>query len=232
MPWAWMAIRLTARSLLSEPSFSTTRPLVRPSRGARCVSTATRSPSCRLGRSAGRDGKLPAEHLLVDRLQAAAAGGERMKDAEHAVLGAVDEPDDAAAVADAGFFFRLFHAQAARGRRGRRLRRVCALRGTKMRIFGAGPCASSSHSSGVAMRSPSVSRRGHVGEQGRGQGAGVMQLLAPLLDQALVGEVAQHALELGARGVLQAEGAGDLAGADLAGAVPDEGEEVGLGRKG
>ena len=51
-----------------------------------------------------------------------------------------------------------------------------------------------------------------------------MQLLAPLRDGALVGEVAQHRLERGARGILQAEGAGDLAGADLAGALTDEGE--------
>src|SRR5262249_30358330 len=59
--------------------------------------------------------------------------------------------------------------------------------------------------------------RGDVGDHNRGQGPGVMQLLAAALDAAFVGELAQHALERGAVGVLQAEGAGDLAGADLAG---------------
>ena len=43
-------------------------------------------------------------------------------------------------------------------------------------------------------------------------------------DAAFVGELAQHALERGAVGVLQAEGAGDLARADLAGLLADEGE--------
>ena len=74
--------------------------------------------------------------------------------------------------------------------------------------------------------------RGHVGEHGRGQRAGVMQLLAPLLDRAFVGEVAQHALEFGAQRVLQAEGARDLAGADLAGVLADEGEQFSLGGEG
>ena len=44
------------------------------------------------------------------------------------------------------------------------------------------------------------------------------------LDVAVVGEFAQHVLELGAVGVLGAEFARDLAGADLAGALADEGE--------
>ena len=82
------------------------------------------------------------------------------------------------------------------------------------------------------MSSPSAIARGDVGEDGGGQGAGVMQLLAARLDRAVVGEVAQHALELGAHGVLEAEGAGDLAGADLAGPLADEGENVSLGGKG
>ena len=56
----------------------------------------------------------------------------------------------------------------------------------------------------------------------------MVQLLAALLDAALVGELAQHALERGAVGVLEAEGARDLAGADLAGLLADEGEESSL----
>ena len=74
--------------------------------------------------------------------------------------------------------------------------------------------------------------RGDVGEHDVGQGAGMVQLLAAALDAAFVGELAQHALERGAVGVLQAEGARDLARADLAGLLADEGEEVVFGGKG
>ena len=49
---------------------------------------------------------------------------------------------------------------------------------------------------------------------------------------AFVGQFAQHALELGAAVVLQIEGAGDLARADLAGLVADEGEDFFLGGEG
>jgi hypothetical protein len=58
------------------------------------------------------------------------------------------------------------------------------------------------------------------------QGAGMMQFLAATLDAAGVGQLAQHALELGAVGILHAEGARDLAGADLAALRADEGEDV------
>ena len=58
-----------------------------------------------------------------------------------------------------------------------------------------------------------------------------MQLLAPALDVAFVGKLAQHALELGAVGVLEAESAGDLARADLAGLLADEGEELVFARE-
>ena len=59
-----------------------------------------------------------------------------------------------------------------------------------------------------------------------------MQFLAALLDRALVAEFAQHALEFGAHGVLEAEGTGNLAGADFAGPLADEGENVSLGGEG
>ena len=74
--------------------------------------------------------------------------------------------------------------------------------------------------------------RGDVGEHGRGQGAGVVQLLVALFHRAFVGEFAQHALELGAHGVLETEGAGDFAGADLAGLRANEGENVSFGGEG
>jgi len=65
-----------------------------------------------------------------------------------------------------------------------------------------------------------------------GQAAGLVQLLAAALDCTLFGELAQHALERRAVGVFQSEGAGDFAGADLAGRLADEGEEVVFGGEG
>ena len=58
MPWAWIAIRLTARSLLIEPSRSTTEPVGRPSRPWRATSTATRSPSAARRRRARRQSRV------------------------------------------------------------------------------------------------------------------------------------------------------------------------------
>ena len=60
----------------------------------------------------------------------------------------------------------------------------------------------------------------------------MVQLLAALFDGAFVGQVAQHALELGAQRIFQAEGARDFAGADFAGTLADEGEKVSLGGEG
>ena len=51
----------------------------------------------RAGRGAGRDIELAAELLLVDRHQPSAAARQAAKNAEHALLGAIDEFDDAAA---------------------------------------------------------------------------------------------------------------------------------------
>src|SRR3954452_15490538 len=45
------------------------------------------------------------------------------------------------------------------------------------------------------------------------------------LDDTVVGELAQHALELGAIGVLQAELARDLAGPELSGICLDKGDD-------
>ena len=53
-----------------------------------------------------------------------------------------------------------------------------------------------------------------------------MQLLATGFDLAAILEFAQHALEFDAVGILEPESAGDLAGADLAGLLADEGEQL------
>ena len=67
---------------------------------------------------------------------------------------------------------------------------------------------------------------GDVGEHDRRQGAGAVQPLPVPFDMTAFGQLAQHALECGAVGILGAEGARDLAGADIAGALADEGKEL------
>ena len=107
-----------------------------------------------------------------------------------------------------------------------------ARRGTRTRILGGAP---------VRLLVPFGRNRDQfavgvaaadIGQHDRGQGAGMMQLLLALIHAALVGELAQHALELGAVGVLEAEGARDLARADTARLLADEGEDLLLGRIG
>ena len=101
----------------------------------------------------------------------------------------------------------------------------------EMRIFGAAPWASSSHSVGRGDEFAVAVARDDVGECDRGQGARLVQLLAAFLDRAFVGQVAQQRFSSRAIGVLQTEGAGDLARADFAGCVADEGEELLAGGK-
>ena len=73
---------------------------------------------------------------------------------------------------------------------------------------------------------------GDVGQHDWRQGAGVMQALAAPVDQAFVGDFAQHAVERGAVGVLGAERARNFARADLAAAFADEGDKLLAGREG
>ena len=153
------------------------------------------------------------------------------EDPEHAVLGMIDDLDDAAAVADAvvvfGFLDVQQHAIAdAGGFTGPRLARGvnADFRRRSVRRFVPFVGGGDEVAVGIA--------RGDVGDHGRGQGAGVVQLLAAFLDRAVVGQVAQHALEFGAHGVLEAEGAGDLAGAGFAFVSGNEGEDFSLGGKG
>ena len=96
---------------------------------------------------------------------------------------------------------------------------------------GAAPCASSSHSVGSGDQFAVAVAFGDVGNDDRGQGAGGMQLLAAAFQPAFVAQFAQHALERGAVIVLEVEGAGDFARADLAGLLADEGEKLVLGGK-
>src|SRR5262249_48150261 len=58
------------------------------------------------------------------------------------------------------------------------------------------------------------------------QRAGGVQFLATALDASVIGEFSKHCLECGAVGVLEPEGARDLARADLAGLSGDEGDQI------
>ena len=64
-----------------------------------------------------------------------------------------------------------------------------------------------------------------IGQQGCGQGFGLADFLAALLDDAFVRELAQQLLQRGAVGVLEAELARDLTRADLAGVGANEGDD-------
>ena len=185
----------------------------------------------RVGGRAGRDREFAAELLLVDRREPAAAGWQRAEDAERALLGAVQDLDDAPgvsgvlavgvgcfdpqqrAVADAGDFAGTGLAHGA----------DVDFRGAAVGFFV--PFGRDGDQLAVAVA------RGDVGHHDVGKGAGTVQLLVAALDNAVVGELAQHALEGGAVGVLEPEGARDLAGADLAGLLADEGNDVVFGRE-
>jgi hypothetical protein len=52
-----------------------------------------------------------------------------------------------------------------------------------------------------------------------------MQPFAPPIDCPFIGQIAQHALERGAIGILGAEGARDFTDANLAAAFADEGDK-------
>ncbi len=230
MSWAWMAIRLTARSVFSEPSRSSTRATGRPKRllldadrdqvavlrifgGARAGSRAPcRAASCRPARAARRRpaarGRCRCARVLALSmiLMTRPSSGRRRHLGFPATRSSARSPTPATSC-------------------GR------ALRGVAMRIFGTGPCSSSSHSVGVAISSPSLSRPVMSASVTSGRRAGLVQLLAPGFDVALVGQLAQHALQLDAAVVLQIEGAGDLARADLAGMFVDEGKDLVLAGK-
>ncbi len=184
-----------------------------------------------VGGRARRDGEFAAELLLVDRLDPRAAVRQRAEDAELALPRAVQHLDDTAGVADRfAFLAALLGAQQravadAGDFHGARLarnadadvRRVAVRLGVPLGRHG------DQFAVAVAVRD--------VGEHDRGQRAGVMQLLAPRLDRSLVFEAAQHLAERRAVGVLQAEGACDLAHAGLAFMRADEGNDIVAGGK-
>ena len=175
-----------------------------------------------------RDRHLLAELLLVDRDEPAAAARQRAENAERADPGLVDDLDDASGgaalviasvldakqrpVADAGHFA------------GPGLSRHRDPDGRRRTVLGPFDRNGDQLAVGVAA--------GDVGERDRRQRAGGDELLALAVDAAFVGQFAEQALELDPAVVLQIEGAGDFAGADLAGLVADEGDDFFLGGEG
>ena len=90
-------------------------------------------------------------------------------------------------------------------------------------MTGGAPCASSSHSTGRAKNSPSLSRPVISASTTGGKVPGVdAAVCAGALDLAFGGEFAQHAVERRAVGVFRAECARDFARADIATAFADK----------
>ena len=218
-------MKLAARSDLSEPSRSFTCAVGRPRRPCRVSSTATRSPSAAFAVAPGGIVKLAAKLLLVDRLQPSAAVREQAEYAKLALPGAIQDLDDAAGMADRAFLGDLLGAQQravadagdfVRARLARNMhadaRRLAVLLGV--------PLGRNGDQFAVAVA------LGDIGEDHGGEGAGMVQFLAPFLDGALVLKVAQHVTQRSAVGVLQAERARDLAHAGLALVRADEGDNV------
>jgi hypothetical protein len=178
-----------------------------------------------------RDTQFLAEHLLVDRLEPAAAARHGMEDAEHAMFRPVENADDAAAVADAVFLRGLLDAQ----------QHAIADAGRDVAVAPLQRRHADFRRRAVFVLVPFVRRRDqvaiavageNVGKDGIRQRAGMMQFFVPLLDAAVVGQFAQHALEVGAPVVLEVEGTGDFPNAGLAGTFGDKGQQFGLGGKG
>ena len=233
MPCALIAIRLTAFSLLIEPSRSTTRAVGSPNprRGGADLDRDEIAVLGVAGR-AGRDHEFAAELLLVDRREPAAATRQRAEDAERALLGAVEDLDDAAGVGGVlavgvGFFDPQQRAVADAGDfAGTGLAHGADVDFGRVAVRFLVPFGRDGDQFAVAVAG------GDVGHHDDGAGVpGRCSFLRRLFDDAVVGELAQHALEGGAVGVLEPEGARDLAGADFAGLLADEGNDVVFGRE-
>src|SRR5579883_954204 len=170
-----------------------------------------------------RDVELAPGLLAVDRDEPAAAVGEAAKDAEDAALAVIDDLDDAAAIGCAFAFIRRLDAQQhaiadAAGLGGPCLARQMDADLRRFAVLDLVPFGGRGDQFAVAVAA------GDVGHHSGRQRCGLADLATLLLDGAIVGELAQQALELGAIGVFQPELAGDLLGPELAGIVADEGD--------
>src|SRR5580704_8006068 len=172
-------------------------------------------------RCARRNRKFAAKLLLVDRNQAAAAIWKSAENAEHAVLGTVNDLDDASVCFFAGSLNAnegtIAHAGCFAGFGAARRRDVDDWRLT-MSLFV--PFGRPRQKFAVAVTSGDVSK--HHGRKG----TGMMQPFASAVDVTFVGQLSQQTIEGRPVCVLGAERAGDLAHSYLAGPLSDEGQEL------
>ena len=211
-----------ARSLLIEPSRSTTEPIGRPSRPLRATSTATRSPSTAPPeRSAGIAISRPSCFLSTGTSLPPPPGSPRKMPSTRCLARSKSFMTRAVvssslllldaqqrAVADAGDFARARPARHDDADDRRRAVGGLVPFGRPRQKFAVGIAA------------------GDVGEHNGRQSAGIVQALAQTIDLACVGKLAQHAIERGAVGVLGAKRARDLARANLAAALTDKGDKL------
>src|SRR5262249_28611141 len=142
----------------------------------------------------------------------------------------IDDLDDAAAIGDALLIVRAFDAKQraitdARSHtpRGVALRVNSDLRGlAALRLV---PFRRRRNQLAIGISASNIS------QDGRGKGCGLGNCLAAFDDPALVGKLAQQALQLCAVGVLQAELARDFLCPDVSGIPSDESDDGVPGRK-
>src|SRR5262245_7017594 len=146
-----------------------------------------------IGGGAGGYRQLLSEHLFVDRLQPAASVRNLPENTQYAMLGMIDDLDDAAAVPDPVLFFRLINTEQ---------NTVADAGGFAVTHFAWNMDADFGWRT-VCVLIPFVGRGDeiaiavascHVGQNRGGQGARVMQFLPALLDGAFIGQFAQQAL--------------------------------------
>src|SRR5262249_32308317 len=188
----------------------------------------------RVAAGAARDRNLTAGLLLVDRREPPAAVRQCAENAEHARLGAIDDLDDPPAMPDG-----LVAISALLDPEERAIANACNLgrpraargqhtdpRRWAVRVLV--PFGRDRDEFAVAIA------RLYVGENDLRQRSGLVELFpTPPLDVALFRKLLQHMLERPPVSILQAEGAGNLAGADFAGrSAGDEGEDILFGKPG
>ena len=158
MPCAWIAIRLTARSLGNEPSRSFTRAVGRPKRPWRPISAATRSPSTAPSVApGGMASSRPSCFLSTGESRPPPPGSARkMPSTRCLALSMILMTRPLCRIASSSSPVSSTRSSARSPTPGTSPGRV--RRGTVRRILGGAPCASSSHSVGRAISSPSRSR--------------------------------------------------------------------------
>ena len=224
-------MRLTAFSVASEPSRSTTLAFGRPSRPLRATSTATRSPSSAPFTAAGAiDSSRPRLFLSIGTRRPPSP--ERAEHAEHAVLGPVEHLDGAAVIVGAVRRRSISRSAPALCRRRPVFRSGRARRGTWRRIFGGSPCSSrpirrERRSARRRRRAPVMSARTTLG-----RAPAWWSFLRRFSMWPSSARSRSMRLERGAVCILEPEGTGDLTGADLAGFLADEGKHVFFAGKG